>query len=475
MNGKPLQFFLFRGDDLLVVDASYRNRAWDVIRAERIENVGALSGEELTASIRGQASARRKDTQARHSILVLERTELALLNLAFPRGGAEETAAMLELELDRQLPLEAQKLCYGHAKHSGDGEDLVQVYWSPLDRIEPLLSKLKSAEIEVDEICPAMAFYRWISADAAPNASFNTQLFIHAGHIELIHWSAPGIVGFSRFSSDSEIERSLTALIEHRNDASPISLYSPEAQKQSISGLFAAMGLRSVHAITRFEWATNLTDDEQIEFLPILAVLNAIDADSLSSGSPRLTSTLNMLPRSIEVQRQRRQRRRNMIQTGVLALLFAVLGVANLMLYMNRLATQINANTEEIKRLTPEAKQVEAMEERIASIRRQINYVITPIEALGTVNKVLSDQAGRLEGLFLDHFDYTEVGLITLEGHSTNDITPWSFAEALDKTGKFKIVQKPRIEMHPYGETRAIRFQLSCQALTPSTKGVATE
>lgn len=474
MNGKPLRLFLFQGKDLLVVNAVLRNGVWNTNILEKIENYNTLAPAELSAKIHGRNSSNKNESkQARHTILVLARTDLALLNMCFPKGEADETAAMLELELDRQLPLDLSKVCFGFETYCAETQDLAQVYWSPLDRIEPYLATLKSAGIEVDEIRPTLPYYHRLPVETPPIQT-RSQIFMHHAQIEMIHWSRPGIVGFSRIVdhrlsehnlSDAELARSLAALIANLNSDSSILLYSAESAKEPISTILAAAGLHVVQANVKFDCAPELTNEAATEFFPLLAVIAGTQTEPAPLTTNTAIRTLNMLPRSIDAQRHRYRLRKTTIRVAMLSALVILLGIANVVLYINRLQTQIDANMAEIKLMTPEARQVEAMEERIASIQRQINYVMTPIDALGTINQILAEQASRLDGLYLDHFDYTEAGIILLEGHSTNDITPWSFAEALDKSGRFKIAQKPRIQMRLYGETRAIRFQMSCQAV----------
>ncbi|MEN6626638.1 MAG: hypothetical protein ABFD69_10460 [Candidatus Sumerlaeia bacterium] len=486
MNGRPLQLFLFQGNDLLIVDASAQNSQWNLQRAERIADYQTTPRDQLASIIRSQTADRRKDTQqTRHTVLVIERSDLAVLNLTFPAGSADETQAMLELELDHQLPLDMNKICYGYHKHTDGEQDHIQVFWSPFERIQPRMDCLKLVGIEIEEIYPALPFYYDLIQDPDANHP-STYVLVRSNCVELVNWSNPRIIGLSRQitlndSADeqsfcAELGRTIDSFFDHAAQDDKPAFIASEQNTGAVRNAFASRGLLLDGHKANLKWMGDIQDEDAFAFLPVIAVLNGIPIETPANGSVSETQTLNMLPRSIEEQRRRHRIRKSMIQVGGLLVIAIALVMANLLLYVNRLQTQIDYNTGEIQRLTPEARQVEAMEERIASIRRQINYVITPVDALGTINEILSTQASRLDGLFLDHFDYTESGLISLEGHATNDITPWSFAEALDKSGRFRITKKPRIERKPYGETRAIRFQLSCQALSaPSTKGAKPE
>lgn len=476
----PVLIFQLQDRCLLGIVCSIKSGNW---RIERDFTITLdASGDHETGSawadlLRTKLNDKKKDSV--HSCLwILHRSDYAVLNLELPAGTSEETAAMLELELADRLPADLAKICFGwdRVDTSEDGQQILQVYWAPQSRILPIYEALKHAGLELTGILPALALYRPLIMNPAPDHP-TALLYVEGGNYELAGWDPRGIISFSRgkkslLGENESSELNSGALeADLRKKLQQLSAqFPPDAEPRLVRLHAAAIGpeaeaeLKSSVSGGLQELVKSLKNPCREKFFPLAAVV--IQAPLLfgRTASENSSLTLNMLPRQVVQRSEREQFKRLAIRVAILLTGIVALLVGNAVFYLHELRTQLAGDQMEIKRLTPVAKDIEAMEARIVSINDQLDYAISPVEALKAVNAILANASDILDGLFLDHMTYAATGEIVMEGHAINDITPWKFAEELGKSGAFRILQKPKIEWHMFGGTRSIRFNLKVQA-----------
>lgn len=424
---------------------------------------------------------KRKKYSTQGIILVLGRQDYAVTSIPLPPGTPAETASMLELDLAERLPADPARICHGWetVETGEDGRQLIQVYWSPREKIDAVLDDLGKNGLKLIGIFPSLALYRRLFLPQYQNRPLvllhdSSEFFEYAG------WASGGALLFSRGkkhltgSLPDDGSGARTILTELAGNAG-VAL----AQSQPDGGHFlidwrsnpgdAKLPSELVGephpAAERLKQATGkLKSELPLDFILLAGATELLPVLLSQSHSGSLASPLSMLPRQLIRRSEWVQLRRLATQSATLVLGILLLASGNLWLYSALMAKQLDANQEEIKRLTPEVKEIEGMEQRIASIKDQLDYAISPVDALRAVNALLAKSGDSLEGLYLDHMNYLSSGEIIMEGHTTSDITPWKFAEDLGQTGAFRITQKPRIETHMLGGTRSIRFNLKVQA-----------
>lgn len=444
---------------------------------------GEAGGAEFSRRLRKELGA-KGGRPLRRALLVLHRQDLALLELRLPPGTPAETAQMLELELADRIPLEPARVCYGWelVDRQEDGRQTIQVYWTPQQKIAPLMAALGNAGLEVAGVLPALALYR---RQLRTEGTSDPLAFIHCTPqgFEAVCWGAQGTV---LFSLGRMVAQAASAAGDH--DPFPAGhgaelsdfiqascrrfelngelrkLYVGSEPADAGLGLGAEANALDHPALARTGQVLEaLEASDRLAFLPLVLAAELASAFATRPGGG--VETVNMLPRSLSASREASRARSLTLQVAGLILSIVALAAGNLWLYAYQMKRQLAASQAEMARLAPQVKEVEAMEGRIHSIREQLDYVLSPADAVRKINEVLAEADPALEGLYLDHMNYKSTGEIMVEGHATNDITPWKLAEALDKSAAFQITQKPRIQTRQYGETRSIRYSLAVVAL----------
>jgi hypothetical protein len=446
----------------------------------------------------GLASRLRQEIQhARHSaiprqcVLVLPRQDVASLSLQLPAGTDAETAAMLELDLKDRLPLDADDISHGWEKVGAapDGRETVLVYWTPRRKLAPMLDVIRAAHLEIVGVFPVPAIHRRVFR-GDPGGDLLLMAYFSEEGFELTCWGESGALLFSRgklveFESEGDGQRD-NGVLRSEFAASVRACAEQLGGSKAVRCVWfgpadVADALRAEGIVPQEEDASRkriadlLGRIEQGDGLSFLSLTAAAQmGESLLPATPGRvsSSSLNMMPKSLRLSKEGAFRRRQTLKAGFLALSILILAAGNLWLYSFDMERQLASNREQISRLAPLAKDVDAMEERIRTIREQIDYIVSPADALKEINSLLADNAADLEGLFLDHMTYKASGQIIMEGHVTNDITPWRFAEFLDASGLYRVAEKPRVETFSLGQARRIRFSLSVnvckRAVSPS-------
>jgi len=472
-----LQFFPSR---VLGLIAEPGGSAYRFRKAFRLSLENSKAGKPETAPaclLRGELH-QFKHNAPRKCVLVLHRQDLAVLALELPPGTDAETALMLELDLRERLPLDMDQVCYGWEITGANqaGLNTILVYWTAQDRIAPMLDVLREANLELVGVFPAPAVHRPLLRDESDSRSFLLAHFAPEG-FDLTCWEEGGSILFSRgrlSKSGTEKEDEKAALLSEFTS----SVHACEQRVGNLQGVrtiylgtaCAAEALRTAGSGQNTEppaekritdLLARIEEGDGVSFLSLACATER--AGSLLRGTKGnvSSSSLNMMPKLLRLSKEGAFLRRQVLKAVFLVLSILILAAGNIWLYCFEMEYQLKVNKEQISRLTPAAKEVDAMEERIRTIRDQIDYVLSPADALREINTLLADHSTDLEGLFLDHMTYKDTGHITMEGHVTNEITPWRFAEKLDTSGLFRIADKPQLEIHPVGEARLIRFSLS--------------
>lgn len=430
------------------------------------------------------------DRRARLScILLLHRQEYAVLQTELPPGTPDETTSMLDLILADLIPADSAGICSGweNVGLTETGQQIIQVYWTPQNKITPVLETLEAGGFVLAGVFPALAIFRrlLLAEDADRPLAF---LHMTSESAEFACWRPGGTALFSRGrqlqsgsvakngSADTGLVRELASCLRNAQAQMALQANGGVRLVRLGSSVYSssdcpACVLENHPAAERLKEATALYKSErQEDFLALAATAELAGTLLAQTHSGRLATPLNMLPRQFLRQHEMTRRRSLAIQTSTLILGIVLLVIGNLWLYSYQLEESLQKTQAEISQLAPQAKEIEAMEERIASIRDQIDYAISPTDALTQINRVLAESSA-LQGLFLDRMAYKSSGEIAMEGHSVSDITPWKFAEALSNTGLFGTVQRPKIETHMLGGTRSIRFALKVQTSKSSPTG----
>jgi hypothetical protein len=427
----------------------------------------------------------------RECILILHRQDIAVLQVEFPSGSEGEIESMLALELPELLPLGKHEICYGWERlgTTPEGKALIEVYWTPLSVITAFLDVLKEAHLDITGIFSGLHVYRKSLIEEQDGAPLS---FIRAydNDIEIFRWNEHKEC---QFSHGKQIPTSVE--LNHQQDHIEL---LPELKRAIASCQRQFPGERDIPCIfvgenifletlqpcfevlphdnpiaKRAENLLARMDCEDTDcYLPLLAALDPI-AEIRSHGKRAIAGhSCNMLPMDIRRKREETLLRNLKIHTAFLIVGILALSIANLWFYTFHMENQLVNNNARIQQLKPIVKDVEAMEERIASIRNQIEYALSPIDALKEINEVLAENSRELDGLFLDKLGYDAEGEIRLEGHAKNAITPWALAKILDRTDAFRVIRQPRISYQMQGATRGIRFQMGlCTAIEQFPNG----
>ena len=426
----------------------------------------------------------------RECVLVLHRQAYAVLQMKLPRGTEGEIASMVELELPQRIPYSTENICYGFDILGETTEDqiLVEVYWTPSSALASILTELEQVGVTVLSIWADIPAYRDFLLEAGAS---NPLLFgrLSDSEFEIIRFGHTRECVFSRGrmletpldaspgNSDrlvSEFKQSFSSQCseEGSSEGAQSCVVISESARADLPGIPFSDILPACAERRLSQIGESSREVDSRRFLPLLATAVSLRASQDKSGSAAVRSGRDMLPRGIQRSRRNRQARTLLAQAVFFGIMTIGLVASNIWYYAYQADQKYQTAQAEIVNLKPVVAEVEAMEERIQSIRAQIDYVLPPVEALGTINAVLADGGRRLAGLYLDKLIYDADGEIDMEGHATSDITPWEFAEVLQKSGCFDIKQPPRLTFRTYGNgRRAIRFQLALRSLPQLTAG----
>jgi hypothetical protein len=450
---------------------------------------------------------REQNSEAvRHSILVLSRQDFSIMELKLPPGTLAEVAEMLKIQLAEQLPLGIDKVCFGweilDAPKTDSSEaaspQAIQVYWAPKARIAPFIEELEKADLQAVGIIPSLAAYRsWLSNAifSEPESSSAKQLeeslagrqrslvWLTHNSFEFACWENNGRILFSRgkleqrpsAGAESQAREYLVANLERSinaarklaeidwNETSVVYLGPKPVPNQLKVHLNGQLSDREQEIIGQLMTVAK-NEEQNFTIAPLLATARLWENHHLQQvRKTRPPLTTNMLPHDIQAKRVRKRAKSLLTQVSLLVLGILIVGAANIWFYIHTLGAQLESDRAEIDRLSPIAEEVAAMEERVASIRGQLNYAILPTDAIVALNRILAENH-QLDGLFLDMMTCQDSGLITIEGHSVEDSTPWEFYSAIDKDDVFITEDQPQIQYHYYGTTRVIRFHLTIKA-----------
>ncbi len=383
-------------------------------------------GEDRHIHLKRLAAALPKEwtTDSPALYLVLYRGEYNVTKLELPPGNARETRGMAELRLQTLIPCDFADVAWG-CKRGGiahnDNQRDVTVCWLPSKRLLDAVSEFEQRGVHVAAVYPDLFLIEdALSPRTEKNNSESAQLAVQ-------FLSNGSSFGSALFRWDSKGQLAESHVVEINNGQTP-------------------------------------DHDEQSSKVGAETSLNEVCR--LPSGIPVPENFLekperlfDMLPGEIRARRSQARRRSLTLQIACLALLLALLVAIGLLDAVHSTRNALAANEAEIARLRPGAAEVEAMTERIYGLRSQLTYTVSPLEAILQLNQILSEDANKLAGLYLDGFEYDSSGSITIEGHATNDITPWRLAEAVRGTS-LRVEGSPNLEFRSLGAGRSIRFSI---------------
>lgn len=410
-------------------------------------------------------------------ILLLQRHELGLVKMRVPSCDPEELHSVIAHKLSHSVPLRVEEIAFGW-ENLVESEDLqlLQIYWSPLQQINSRIEILQRAGLRKIAIQPSLPYYRHL---LFPEGKRQLVRLTPSGY-EFIHWGRSGEVIFSRGQGicseegdgsnlADDLVRNLAATLQtwresfgQIDESECAVISSPQWAESDVLLEFS----KTESAAWDLETQDEVSPDELAEIFPLLAARKSFFSEPAPQRGHASWLTLDMLPQDLKQAQQHSLRRRLTLQAAISATAVLLLAITNIWFLIHSLNDEWQENLAQINLLKPRVKEVEAMEERLASIRRQMEYGVTPLDSIYRLNSILAEAAGSLEGLYLDKMEYNADGAVTIEGHCTNDISPWRFSEYLSAGGAFRVVEAPRFDFQKFGGTRAIRFMMRLQAAT---------
>lgn len=414
-----------------------------------------------------------------HCTLVLHRSQYSVCAFELPAGSESELQSMVEIEAEQRLPYPTNELCFGWDAFqiSDSDSDRLQInlFWTPTHKIQPQLDICNLSGLIVTRILPALPVWRGALMQKTPKKSF--ALVHHSTFgFETAIWNPSGALDFSRgrcFSEhpaqsqdkpDPDVVATIDQIIRRNPAADFFSVENSQFQRLS------EVSERQFKLISLQEYIPEnsngaFSGDNPDLFLPLL-----LTAQSHCHNAPErdLSCHLDMLPADIIKKRNKTHLFRLLCQNALILLGIIVFGSANVWFYVHALRRQIEDNNAQIETLQPEAKIVDAMEQRIFSIREQIEYTLSPIDALEHISQIFNDNTDALNGLYLDRMLYKASGEILLEGHAKDGIAPWTAAELLQKDSRLEVSKKPQTIPLDLGGSRSTRFHLKITVIGSS-------
>jgi Tfp pilus assembly protein PilN len=254
--------------------------------------------------------------------------------------------------------------------------------------------------------------------------------------------------------------------------------YQKMRKGQDISGIIlAGAGWNKAILVQKFREKFSLPV-EALTDLPRSILPEGLDLESdqdlyrvsLSSliGAPLAgpSKKIDLSPRDLRIQREKKQKRKELVQLGVLvvSILTVILAIFSQKIH-NKKMYLVELN-KQIKAVQPLAQQIEAMRKEIAIIENQQKTEGFFLDALSELYTVFPPQAS------LSLLIYEGRGSITVKGTTKNMSDVFEMVPNLEKSPLFKNVKVKYVNQRNIGQARLIDFQISLEV---SQNGIHTE
>jgi Tfp pilus assembly PilM family ATPase len=428
---------------------------------------------DLSSGIKGML--KEAGIKTNQAILIISRQFVTIRNLELPSTDDKEIREIIDLQASKQTPYSREEIIFGFKSRKSlkEGYSDVLLAIAKKDIIEERIKVLKDAGLDAVSVrLGSEAIYQYfllLNKDKQDrtilfidiDSVFSDVMVISKNNLEYSR-NIPIGKDFILANPDSWKD----ALIEEVKRT--LGIYQHEAGSKNIEQILCAgttEGLNGLLPALRAEF--NLSVDTA-GFLgpPLLfdkttsSYTHAAKHVSLSSVSgilcPAENPDINLLPQDAEIEKQIREKTKNITNTGILVILFFALLSAILTQKFYVKSSYYNTLHEKFVRTEKESSGIEAVKVRVDTIREYL-------DAKGSVLNVLQELSAVMPAeVYLTSINYKKNKEVILAGTSETMSDVFKLVTLMEELGCFEKVKTNYATKKKKENKEVVDFELSC-------------
>jgi len=428
---------------------------------------------DLSSGIKGML--KEADIKTNQAILVIPRQFVTIRNLELPSTDDKEIKEIIDLQVSKQTPYSREEIIFGFKSRKGmkEGYSDVLLAIAKKDIIEERIKVLKDAGLETVSVrLGSEAIYQYfliLNKDKPDkiilfidiDSVFSDVMIISKNNLE---YSRNITIGKDFILANPDNWKN--ALIEEIKRT--LDIYQHESGSKNIERILCA---GTTEGLDDFLPALRAEFNLPVDIMGFLGSSLLFDKTassckqaakrvSLSSVSgilcPAGNPDINLLPQDAEIERQMREKTKNITNTGILVILFFALLSAILTEKFYAKSSYYNTLHEKFVRTEKESSGIEDVKVRVDTIREYLDAKGSVLNVLREIFAVMPSE------IYLTSISYAKNKEVMLAGTSEKMSDVFKLVTLLEELGCFEKVKTNYATKKKKGDKEVVDFELSC-------------